>query len=75
MARPSHLVFVGGAGHQQHEDVASPGGVLGVEPTGEQNAEQVLGEEKDRFGCGWVTECQGGDPGMVDQGLTHALEE
>jgi len=44
-ARAPHIVFTGGAGHQQYEDVANPGGVLGVKPAGEQDSQQVLGQD------------------------------
>jgi hypothetical protein len=53
-ARAPHIALTGGGRHQQHEDVASPGGVLGVKPAAEQDPQQVLSQEQDRFGRGWT---------------------
>lgn len=50
--RAPYIVLTGCADNQQHEDVARPGGVLRVKPTGQKNAEQVFGQTQNRFGRG-----------------------
>jgi hypothetical protein len=37
-ASAPHVVLTGDSCHQQDQDVAGPGGVLGVKPAGEQNS-------------------------------------
>lgn len=50
--RAPYIVLTRCAHNQQHEDVARPGGVLRVKPTGQKNAEQVFGQTQNRFGRG-----------------------
>ncbi len=72
--RAPHIVLAGGGGHQQHEDVASPGGVLGLKPASEQDSQQVLSQEQNRFGRGRIGQGHRGDPGVSDQSLMRALK-
>ena len=48
--RAPDIILTGGGGHQRHQDVANPRRGLGVKPAGEQDSEQVLGQQQNRFG-------------------------
>ena len=74
-ASAPHIVLAGDARHQGDEDVARPGGVLGVEPAREQDSQQVLGQEQNGFGRGWIGEGHRRDSRMIDQRLAHAHEQ
>jgi hypothetical protein len=41
-ATAPNIVLTGGGHHHPHEQVAGPGGILGVEPAGEQDAQQLI---------------------------------
>ena len=74
-ASASHVVFAGDAGHEQHEEVAGPRGVLGFDAPREQDPEQVLRHEEYGVGHRWIGEGHRGDAGIGDERGVHAREQ